>query len=197
MYPRTRSARRFCYFRPLADVLIFRLPARRLPFRLIPFAARRVDTACIPFQGCLMNLTAFIVQIIGGALGGYAAGNVSKEMNLGTIGNAIVGALGGGVGGQFLFALLGLSGSVQVVSALLTGAVSGGLATLLIGFSQIQDIRLRHASMLVVQRNRGLIEELSAQARGHAKLHRFSKRRRLWRTPPATPGRSDQMGCGS
>jgi uncharacterized membrane protein YeaQ/YmgE (transglycosylase-associated protein family) len=47
-----------------------------------------------------MNLTTLIVQLIGGALGGYAAGNVSKEMNLGTIGNAIVGALGGGVGGR-------------------------------------------------------------------------------------------------
>jgi hypothetical protein len=47
-----------------------------------------------------MNLTALIVQLIGGALGGYAAGSVSKEMNLGTIGNAIVGALGGGVGGR-------------------------------------------------------------------------------------------------
>ena len=81
-----------------------------------------------------MNLTALIAQLIGGALGGYAAGNVSKEMNLGAIGNAIVGALGGGVGGQVFFTLLGLSGTVQVVSALLTGAISGGLATLLIGF---------------------------------------------------------------
>jgi uncharacterized membrane protein YeaQ/YmgE (transglycosylase-associated protein family) len=81
-----------------------------------------------------MNLTALIVQLIGGALGGYAAGNVSKDVNLGTIGNTIVGALGGGVGGQVLFTLLGLSGTVQLVSALVTGAVSGGLATLLIGF---------------------------------------------------------------
>ena len=81
-----------------------------------------------------MNLTALIVQLIGGALGGYAAGNVSKEMNLGTIGNAFVGALGGGVGGQIFFTLLGLSGTVQIVSALLTGGISGGLATLLIGF---------------------------------------------------------------
>ena len=80
-----------------------------------------------------MNLTTLIVQLIGGALGGYAAGNVSKEMNLGTIGNAIVGALGGGVGGQSFSTLLGLSGTVQVVSAL-TGAVSAGLATLLNGF---------------------------------------------------------------
>jgi uncharacterized membrane protein YeaQ/YmgE (transglycosylase-associated protein family) len=83
-----------------------------------------------------MNLTAWIVQIIGGALGGYAVGYVPKEMNLGTIGNAIVGALGGGVGGQ----------------------------------------------VLVVQRIGGFgarIEELSAQARGHAKPHGPSKRRRL------------------
>jgi hypothetical protein len=81
-----------------------------------------------------MNLTALMVQLIGGALGGYAAGNVSKDVNLGTIGNTLVGALGGGVGGQVLFTLLGLSGTVQIVSALITGAVSGGLATLLIGF---------------------------------------------------------------
>jgi hypothetical protein len=81
-----------------------------------------------------MNLSALIVQLIGGALGGYAAGNVSKEMNLGTIGNAIVGALGGGVGGQIVFSMLGLSDTVQIVSALVTGAVSGGLTTLLVGF---------------------------------------------------------------
>ena len=81
-----------------------------------------------------MNLTALIVQLIGGALGGYAAGNVSKEMNLGIIGNATVGALGGGVGGQIYLTLLGLSGTVQIVSALVTGGLSGGLATLLIGF---------------------------------------------------------------
>ena len=81
-----------------------------------------------------MNLTTLIVQLIGGALGGYAAGNVSKEMNLGTIGNAIVGALGGGVGGQIFLTLLGLSGTVQIVSALVTGGLSGGLATLLIAF---------------------------------------------------------------
>ncbi len=81
-----------------------------------------------------MNLTALLVQLLAGALGGYVAGNVSKEMSLGTIGNSFVGALGGGVGGQILFAILGLSGTVQIVSALVVGGVSGGLATLLIGF---------------------------------------------------------------
>jgi hypothetical protein len=81
-----------------------------------------------------MNLTALLVQLLAGALGGYVAGNVSKEMSLGTVGNSVVGALGGGVGGQILFAILGLSGTVQIVSALVVGGVSGGLATLLIGF---------------------------------------------------------------
>jgi uncharacterized membrane protein YeaQ/YmgE (transglycosylase-associated protein family) len=81
-----------------------------------------------------MNLTALIVQLISGALGGYTAGNVAKPANLGTIGDTIVGALGGGVGGQVVFTLLGLNGTVQIVSAFVTGAMSGGLATLLIGF---------------------------------------------------------------
>jgi hypothetical protein len=49
-----------------------------------------------------MNLRALIVQLVGGAVDGYAVGNVSMEVNLGTIGNTIVGALGGGVGGQIL-----------------------------------------------------------------------------------------------
>jgi uncharacterized membrane protein YeaQ/YmgE (transglycosylase-associated protein family) len=81
-----------------------------------------------------MNTTALIFQLIGGALAGYAAGNLSKDITLGAVGNAAVGALGGGIVGQILLALVGLSGTVQVVSALLTGGVGGGLATLLVGF---------------------------------------------------------------
>ena len=50
-----------------------------------------------------MNLTVLIVQRIGGAVGGYAAGNFSKQVNLGTIVSIVVGALGGGVGGQIFF----------------------------------------------------------------------------------------------
>ena len=79
-------------------------------------------------------MTALAVQLIAGALTGYAAGNLSKGMSLGAIGNAIVGAAGGGAGGQILLGLLGLSGTVQVVSAALTGGISGGLTTLLIGY---------------------------------------------------------------
>jgi hypothetical protein len=79
-----------------------------------------------------MNLTALTVQLIPGALAGYAAGNLSEEMHLGTIGNTIVGARAGmPVIRSFL---LGLSGTVQIVSTLLTGGVNGGLTSLLIGF---------------------------------------------------------------
>ena len=80
-----------------------------------------------------MNLTALAIQLVGGALAGYAAGYISKATDLGPIGNAIVGALGGGIGGQILFGMLGLSGTVQVISALVTGGISGGLVTLLVG----------------------------------------------------------------
>jgi hypothetical protein len=45
-----------------------------------------------------MNLTALIIQLIAGALGGNAAGNLSKDINLGPVGNSIAGAIGGGVG---------------------------------------------------------------------------------------------------
>ena len=54
--------------------------------------------------------------------------------NLGEIGSPLVGALGGVIGGQVLFAVLGLSGSTQVVSALLLDGIGGTLAVLLATF---------------------------------------------------------------
>jgi uncharacterized membrane protein YeaQ/YmgE (transglycosylase-associated protein family) len=69
--------------------------------------------------------------IVAGALGGNAAGAVSKDMSLGTVGNTIAGAIGGGVGGQILTALVpmlsGAAGSVDI-GALLGQAVGGGVA---------------------------------------------------------------------
>lgn len=89
-----------------------------------------------------MDLTALIIQLIAGALGGNAVGNVSKDANLGPLGNSIAGAIGGGVGGQILSAILGLGGTAvasgldigTVVSGFLTGGVSGGLTALVVGF---------------------------------------------------------------
>lgn len=89
-----------------------------------------------------MNLTALIIQLIAGALGGNAVGNVAKDVNLGPLGNSIAGALGGGVGGQVLNSILGIGGAAaasgldlgSIVSAFLTGGVSGGVTALVVGF---------------------------------------------------------------
>jgi uncharacterized membrane protein YeaQ/YmgE (transglycosylase-associated protein family) len=82
-----------------------------------------------------MNTTALLFQLIGGGVAGYAAGHFVRDITLGgPVANAAVGALGGGIVGQVLFAILGLSGTVQVASALITGAIGGGLGTLLVGF---------------------------------------------------------------
>ena len=89
-----------------------------------------------------MDLSSLIIQLISGAIGGNAAGALAKDTSLGTLGNSIVGALGGGVGGQILNSLLGLGGAAAasgldigtIVSGFLTGGVSGGLTALVIGF---------------------------------------------------------------
>ena len=69
-------------------------------------------------------------------------GAASKDLSLGPLGNSIAGALGGGVGGQILNAILGIGGTAaasgmdigSVVSAFLTGGVSGGVTALIVGF---------------------------------------------------------------
>jgi ABC-type uncharacterized transport system permease subunit len=87
-----------------------------------------------------MNLTALVIQLIAGALGGHAVGNVAKDTSLGPLGNTIAGALGGGVLGQIINALLGIGGTAaasgldigSIVSAFVTGGVSGGITTLVV-----------------------------------------------------------------
>ena len=88
-----------------------------------------------------MDITTLIIQLISGAIGGNAAGAVNKEGGLGTLGNTIAGALGGGVGGQILSSILGLGGAAAtsgldigtIIQGFLTGGVSGGVTALIIG----------------------------------------------------------------
>jgi hypothetical protein len=96
-----------------------------------------------PLSGVfLMDITTLVIQLVSGALGGNAAASVSKDDSLGTLGNTIVGALGGGVGGHFLGTVLGLGGTAAasgmdvgtIVSAFLTGGVAGGVTTLVLAF---------------------------------------------------------------
>ena len=59
-----------------------------------------------------------IIQLIAGAVGGNAIGAGAKNVDLGTLGNTIAGALGGAGGGTLLTALLpilqGAAGSVDI-----------------------------------------------------------------------------------
>jgi uncharacterized membrane protein YeaQ/YmgE (transglycosylase-associated protein family) len=80
-----------------------------------------------------------IIQLISGAIGGNGAGALMKKLSLGTIGNSIVGILGGGLGGQ----LLGMLGAAPaggggldlggVISSVLSGGVGGGVLMAIIG----------------------------------------------------------------
>jgi uncharacterized membrane protein YeaQ/YmgE (transglycosylase-associated protein family) len=47
-----------------------------------------------------MNLTAIILQLISGAVGGNVAGAVLSKLNLGPVANSILGIIGGLITGQ-------------------------------------------------------------------------------------------------
>ena len=59
-------------------------------------------------EGTMMDL---IVQLIAGAAGGTAAGAALKDLSLGKPGDAITGAIGGGLIGQILPMVLGVGGA--------------------------------------------------------------------------------------
>lgn len=88
-----------------------------------------------------MDMAGLILQLISGALGGNIAGSLLKKFSLGTLGNSIVGILGGGLGGQLLGTLgaggAGAAGGVDIgsiVSSIAGGGVGGGVLMVIIGF---------------------------------------------------------------
>ena len=89
-----------------------------------------------------MDLTALIVQLVSGAVGGNVAGAALKNFSLGTTGNSIVGILGGGLGGQILSMLMGSTAPAggggldmaSIVSSVAGGGVGGGVLMLIVGY---------------------------------------------------------------
>jgi uncharacterized membrane protein YeaQ/YmgE (transglycosylase-associated protein family) len=86
-----------------------------------------------------MDITALIIQLVAGAVGGNAAGAALKNLSLGSIGNTIAGVLGGGLGG-FLMPMLGMAGTGAegmdigaIVQNVLGGGVGGGVVMAIIG----------------------------------------------------------------
>lgn len=87
----------------------------------------------------MSNALSIIVQLLCGAFGGYGAGSLMKKLSLGKLWDAIIGILGGGLGGQILGMLgVGTGGEGMdlgsIVGSILGGGVGGGVLLAIIGF---------------------------------------------------------------
>jgi uncharacterized membrane protein YeaQ/YmgE (transglycosylase-associated protein family) len=87
-----------------------------------------------------MDITSLLIQLVSGAVGGNVAGAAMKKSSLGTVGNSIVGILGGGVGGQLL-GMLGVGGGDaaaaadmgSILSSVAGGGVGGAVLLAIVG----------------------------------------------------------------
>lgn len=88
------------------------------------------------------TLVNLIIQLIGGAAGGSGVGKAAKNLDLGPVANAIIGALGGAGGGSILSSLIpalaGAAGNggfdiAVVAGQLVGGGVSGAVVTAIVG----------------------------------------------------------------
>lgn len=87
-----------------------------------------------------MDIIGLISNLIGGAVGGNAAGSGLKDLSLGTLGNTIAGLVGG-VAGSYILQAVGFLNSFGLADTTLgsvigqagTGLVSGGILTAVLG----------------------------------------------------------------
>jgi hypothetical protein len=96
------------------------------------------------------DIINLLIQLLSGAVGGNVAGSLSERGGMGAPGNTLAGALGGGIGGQILAALLGLAsartagGGLDIpgfVSQLLAGGLSGGVLTAILNMIRAASTR--------------------------------------------------------
>lgn len=83
-----------------------------------------------------MDIVTLLVQLISGAIGGNVAGGILKKLSLGSVGNSIVGILGGGLGGVLLSALGVETGGVNagtVIGSMAAGGIGGGVLMTVVG----------------------------------------------------------------
>lgn len=86
------------------------------------------------------QLVPLIMNLIGGAAGGGAAGRASPSIDMGSAINAVAGAVGGGVLGHMLQSILPVlqSSSATDITALagnlIGGGASGAVITGILGF---------------------------------------------------------------
>lgn len=90
-----------------------------------------------------MDYVTLAFQLLGGALGALLAGALPGSARLGTLGNAIVGCVGGPVGGLVLTSYLALGpaaladGTIAepaaVLGQVLSGAAGGAILAIIVG----------------------------------------------------------------
>jgi uncharacterized membrane protein YeaQ/YmgE (transglycosylase-associated protein family) len=108
-----------------------------IPFLITGRIARRPLSSALSEKGRFTKETngshESSLHIVAGAIGGSAAGAAAKQYSLGTLGNAIAGAIGGGIVGQ----LIGVVAGTAVegwVGNFAGGAVGGAILMVLVGF---------------------------------------------------------------
>jgi len=85
-----------------------------------------------------MDIVTLFVQLVSGAVGGNIAGSLLKKLSLGTVGDSIVGILGGGLGGVLLNALGVGAGAGDmdvgsVIGNIAGGGIGGGVLLAIVG----------------------------------------------------------------
>ena len=74
-----------------------------------------------------MNILSLVICLISGAVGGSVVGAVMKNSSLGTVGNSLIGILGGGAGAAILPELGVSAGTAGDLGSMLVNVAGGGL----------------------------------------------------------------------
>ena len=89
-----------------------------------------------------MDITQLVIHMVSGVIGGHASASLTRDTSLGSVGNTIVGAIGGGIGGHMLSGIVGAGTAVAatgldfgtLLTGFLTGGFSGGMTVMVLAF---------------------------------------------------------------
>jgi hypothetical protein len=86
-----------------------------------------------------MSALGLIVELVTGAVGGHVVAGVAKNFSLGTLGNSLVGAIGGAAGTSFLGIVIpaienaGHADIATLAGQAVGGGVCGAILTAIVG----------------------------------------------------------------